>query len=1149
MDIHNKCNENLESKYAYIDNIPIHVKDYIEKYHNKTKLKILCNKGHELVCVNGSVRQPHFRHKNPCDVTDVVMTKWHCEWQSNFPNTECLFPKLHDGQVKDRRADVLLENHKVVIEFQHSNIEPKEVQERKNDYALHNHKTIWVIHGNNSVTTKKLDYSNRVYLEFVTEKWKYKSFSCYEYIFIDIDGYLYKVYPNDVKSDMIDVEKPIEKQRFIELITANDDCIHNIDIPMQCNLYVKQQGAGNGKTFGLIQMLESCEFEHYTYFIVVTKQHSAKYVIYKEFKDQIEKGYLKYLRIESEEDLNKKFKIKYVNNKTNTSCQLIIGTIDSLMYTLGNKHHGELNKFEGVVNSIIDGYINQPDKNHFSYCGINIKFNKEVCLICDETQDLPIDYAKAIIQIMRNKYIDSYIVGDKLQSLVNIENAFTYITNNEFPYIKNISFESTNVCRRFYNQDLVNFVNNIVPFEKYHLPVITPYILDQDNNKALQVFVGKDIYANEMDEIKINEEVVQIMKYYEKEVIDNNYKPNDFLFITPFTTKNPLVNIIETAINMFWAEKFKDKNYKRYAIFHKSEEGTSIDLSESEDATRLVSIHTSKGDGRNVVFIVGLDEKSLLRFSNEKDNLIYDSLIHVAFTRMKKKLYIRLIDNNDDIHQNIYNYAPDITTLIQPCISISKKVKYNDIISKMLNNVDYNEIKEYIIDNVHLPLLDDNTEKYVIDMGHHTIRYASMISFLFIKILQNENINSNNNVRKQIKAVLCDIKDAYIHKFDNWKQYNDVIKIKEIAILNMSKSGTEYVNYYNILINIIKNVKSKLKCILNANVKLLCPLESVALYYLIELRRNGVCADITIQQLYNIINIYSKSFNSSMAGHDDCLCKTIFKDQLEPINIDNRMHKYLMSHYELISRVGILYDDFLELNNNVNWLINHKLKYNGNNVDFEIDRKFKLIGYNEKTVYNVYLKPQLNELNYNETIMNSILDTFLLHSIKPPQEVNENNEQNYNKEEQDYEKFANKKIITIVFSLDQKRYITLDWGNLVMTNRNVLVNKCKDILLNKYIVGSSNIYNFYKYWKSNIDTPNLAPEKLLHKIFEKLRTNKLYDNIPYFVSRFFQETELKIKFCRTVMQKQIILDNLDDHDEFINSIRITISETIDDFFD
>ena len=48
------------------------------------------------------------------------------------------------------------------------------------------------------------------------------------------------------------------------------------------------------------------------------------------------------------------------------------------------------------------------------------------------------------------------------------------------------------------------------------------------------------------------------MDFYEKEVDNNNYEPNDFLFITPFTCKNSLVNAIEVAINMYWNKKYNN---------------------------------------------------------------------------------------------------------------------------------------------------------------------------------------------------------------------------------------------------------------------------------------------------------------------------------------------------------------------------------------------------------------------------------------------------------------------------------------------------------------------------------------------------------------------------------------------------------------
>ena len=66
------------------------------------------------------------------------MTKWHTEWQGNFPITEIYYSKNCKEQLKNRFADAILEEYNLVIEFQHSKIRDDEVNNRKNDYKLHN---------------------------------------------------------------------------------------------------------------------------------------------------------------------------------------------------------------------------------------------------------------------------------------------------------------------------------------------------------------------------------------------------------------------------------------------------------------------------------------------------------------------------------------------------------------------------------------------------------------------------------------------------------------------------------------------------------------------------------------------------------------------------------------------------------------------------------------------------------------------------------------------------------------------------------------------------------------------------------------------------------------------------------------------------
>ena len=1139
---YNYCNYNFQSKFAYIENKCITISDYITNYiNNNKKCKIKCNKGHELVCVNGKKNQQHFRHKNNEDLGGHPMTDWHCEWQSNFSNTEIHIPKINNKQIKDRIADVLIKEYNIVIEFQHSIIDKQEIFSRKNDYELNNYKIIWIIDGNNSILVKNLDYSNRIFLEFISNNWKFESFAHYELIFIDINGLIYKISPNNVKSNMIDVEKPIEKKKFIELLNSNDNVIHNIDIPYQCNLYIKQQGAGNGKTYGLIQMLESKEFEHYKYFIIVTKQHSAKYIIYNEFKEQIKNGHLKYLVIEDEKDEQKKYKIIYTNKKTNSKCEIVVSTIDSLIYKLGNQNHNELDKFEGLVNSIVDGYI---EKNN-----TNIKLNKEVCLICDETQDLPINYAKAIIQIMRNKYIDAYIVGDKLQSIMNQDNSFTYLMNNDFPYISKISFQSTNICRRFYDQELVNFVNTIVPFDKYSLPNINPYKIEKDYNNSVNIFTGLNIYSNEEDENKINNEVEKIMELYDKEVIENNYKPNDFLFITPFTKNNPLLNAIEIAISIYWNKKYEKENFERYAIFHRSEEGNSINLSESENATRIVSIHTSKGDGRNIIFVIGLDEKSLIRFSYEKNNLIYDSLIHVALTRMKKKIYLRIIENNDDICQKISKYTHDnnMNLKIKPNLLINNKIKYNEIVDNLKTNEDYISLKNIIIKESNILQFPKLDEKIIIDMGHHSIKYTSMMIYLYMKIIKNETKIKDDEIKKQIQAKFIKIKDSPIYSTNKWQEYNNFLKEKKIALLELS-NNRENRKYYNIINEFMKKVKNKIKYIFSNEINTLCPLECIILYFMIQLCSNGIYSDITINELYNIIDIYSKSFNSEIRGHDECLCKDYFLNKTNENNTKIiKMSDYLLNHYEQINKINLIYDNFINKFPKINWLIDHNINLNGTNNDFKIYKKFQLLGYDNDNVFIVYVKPQLNDLNYNQILIDSIYDTFLISNIKKPDEYDEDKEK-YNKLLKDYEKFGNKNIKTIIFTLDKDNFIIIDWNNnnenLITKYKESLIDKIKNKIIMKYSIEIKYVYYFYKYSKDKCIEQNIAPDKIIKNIINEFKNDKYFENIPEFIIKFLYKIENKLDDYRDKKEKWELLNTFDNKEYFIEKLNDKMIESI-----
>jgi len=123
----NKCGNNFESQYAYIDNKHYSITEYTDneilKQAVKRKMKYLkCSNNHELIYVEGKKIMSYFRHKNNTDIVNYNnISDWHKIWSSQFEIREKYFPKGKNN-IKDRKADAYIEKYNIVIEFQHSNI-------------------------------------------------------------------------------------------------------------------------------------------------------------------------------------------------------------------------------------------------------------------------------------------------------------------------------------------------------------------------------------------------------------------------------------------------------------------------------------------------------------------------------------------------------------------------------------------------------------------------------------------------------------------------------------------------------------------------------------------------------------------------------------------------------------------------------------------------------------------------------------------------------------------------------------------------------------------------------------------------------------------------------------------------------------------
>lgn len=108
--------------------------------------------GSELIARCGNYRINHWSHKQirNCDPWWESETEWHRSWKSNFPN-DWQEIQMTDEQTGEKHIADIRTDHGLIIEFQHSHIDPHERTSRERFYK----NMAWVVDG----TRLKRDYS------------------------------------------------------------------------------------------------------------------------------------------------------------------------------------------------------------------------------------------------------------------------------------------------------------------------------------------------------------------------------------------------------------------------------------------------------------------------------------------------------------------------------------------------------------------------------------------------------------------------------------------------------------------------------------------------------------------------------------------------------------------------------------------------------------------------------------------------------------------------------------------------------------------------------------------------------------------------------------------------------------------------------
>ena len=995
--------------------------------------------------------------------------KWHNMMENKFPK-QMREVKFYCSSIDSntcRRADICLNDIRT-CEIQHSYISENEIIKRCKDWKKFGKQIIWLIDGNEGVELDKL--STGTYIIIFKTIWKYKSFiETYDFILLEKDELVFKIELNKIKSGMIELKEAKTLEETINYLKTKPENIWDFwsdENVVKSVLGVYQQGAGNGKTYGIWKsIIENVNRKTY---IIVTKQHSAKTVIYQELIDQktrfINGGecfHIKKMEHNSECNTEKHYVIKYTNKQSKRECIVIIGTIDSFCYNLSHSNAKGANFFKGIIDNMIDKGATKINNGNMKFGGQSIQLSKECEIWIDEVQDLPENYFYAMIKLMYETSCYINIVGDKLQSLEFSNNFLTKIVIKGLPNIKLDIKQPINKNRCIKVTNMEREINKLIRFDKFELPIIECdiEIVKENNTEPIKIIDSPVIYANDTGKGKIESVCNTIMDMYIYEIETNDYSPNDFLIIFPIMKNNVMAPELQSKIQEYWINKRGGK-YTQYVYLHKHTNGTVINTNDSINATRIMSVRSSKGDGRKVVFILNVTERSLKIVSNKENGLVYESYLHVALTRAKNQIYFGLTKNNDEIHKRFRNIG-----YVECLPEIDKKIgleKINELINKdklidllIRNGVRFNNIIETEVKITH---------GETVDWGYHCIKYHTFYYNVILNIVNNKKQNfSQKNSELFVKLRIISNLTINTYNVKEFYEFLNTYQYKDIPHFPLCKFSDkpEYNKYYKKIkytLQIVqKNIQTETLDKLNVY-------ESIILTYMIQIQSSQKYSEMSPVDLYNITYFFENNTNKE-------------KELLNNIgNIKNIIDKSGIKNYK-----------------NINWNIFKQIEINSKIDNFKINKfQFPIIGKNETEIIHIVLKTTINKLNFWDIIIEILLERFLIYNPKS---------------EKDNQRFKDKKIYTYIFLLDTNSFIKIDWNwdKLLKTD---IKKELYKIMKSHYKHTHADIYKHFIHKKNNSVLWKKDPSEIIKCIINEYIDIK---RCPNYIIQFFQSIKGKME--------------------------------------
>ena len=779
-------------------------------------------------------------------------------------------------------------------------------------------------------------------------------------------------------------------------------------------IYFNQRGAGCGKTYESIQLLQDERFIRKTTFVYLTKMKSATQVIKTELEEQFARGqFPTYTMTPSSVDGARQYVTKIDSTDGARSIDVIIGTIDSFVFALRTKQHDGNDMFVKILHDIANGDVNVEHGGKMKYARQNVVLSQKCLVVIDEAQDLEALYIQSFHEIMQRTNIDIWVIGDLLQSILSEENLFKYLRSEAHLYNIVSDDGAKNVCLRFHNKDLMRLVNDTVRFDAFGLPCIEDICTNpvcghiHDYNDAVHVdYAMPDIFISK--ESEADAYIETITTDMKRKVREHGYLPNNFCFIFPVVSdSNQFIVDLKSHLTDFWDDMFgdketyteaflanmlKNKEYwnsklvirendteeQNYVFHHTAQNNGSINLAESIHCTRIMSIHASKGQGCECVYFLGVCDETMNCFCDKiEGSLVFESLLHVGLTRAKKYLWVGISNNQKEgeIYKRFSGYAVPRDKKINFNFKIKSKnlVRDHKENGNPLMKILHDELPVVYDEDTNEPFtfkkmyVNESSSETTLDYSHHTIRFSVMQSRISLLFYIHFEKREAGTCKSFLDVRECNLIKTEKNKYSTaMKTLDKAInarnnKPKNVPIMTSGFKCKQYQSMSRDVVALANGVQRKMRMFkkdVNEEVKEFTVFECLMHHHLL----NMVWKPYT--QCLHIIDIYRLLMSQKTTLIQGC--------------IDN--------HYEALENIDKIMQQFAKqpvegyTMKDLNFKTKHSvfLKNDDEDVSINIQSEMDYYASRDGFAVCVYVSPQLNAMNYEELLLKIMLQEYFL---------------------------------------------------------------------------------------------------------------------------------------------------------------------------